>query len=126
MASAYKSSTSSFSLSEQWLLMAAAIILCAIFGYVVYDAVMSTAAELLQRLLMISPLLLVIAVHLLSTSNPLSIPMPGSEPDAIHRAGGSPWEYKISSPYFGVIFIYVLYICFYENNTKKRIRLLLE
>ncbi|KAK4607986.1 hypothetical protein RGQ29_001704 [Quercus rubra] len=89
--SAPRSRASSLSLSEMWLLMAAIIFICGFVGYVIYDAVMATAAELLQRLLVISPLLLVIAVHWLSTGSHFNLPMPGSEPGAIHRAGGSPW-----------------------------------
>lgn len=91
MAAVPRSRMSSFSLSEQWLLMAAIIFICGFLGYVVYDAIMATASELLGRLLVISPLLLIIAVHWLSTGGHLSVPMPGSEPGSIHRAGGSPW-----------------------------------
>ncbi|KAL5765209.1 hypothetical protein ACOSP7_017492 [Xanthoceras sorbifolium] len=92
MASSYSTSrTSSFTVSEQWLLMAAATLVCGFLGYLAYDAVMATASELLQRLLVISPLLLIFAVHWLSSGTQLSLPIPGSEPDAIHRAGGSPW-----------------------------------
>nr|KYP41098.1 hypothetical protein KK1_037548 [Cajanus cajan] len=71
--------------------MGATALVCGFVGYLVYDAVMATASELLQRLLVISPLLLIIIVHWLSTGTHISFPMPGSEPSAIHRAGGSPW-----------------------------------
>ncbi|XAR62890.1 hypothetical protein NMG60_11017807 [Bertholletia excelsa] len=77
--------------SEKWVLMGAATLIGAFFGYLVYDAIMSTAAELLQRVLIISPLLLIVALHCLSSTRGLTIPMPGSEPDDIHRAGASPW-----------------------------------
>ncbi|EEF28770.1 uncharacterized protein LOC8276115 [Ricinus communis] len=83
--------SSSFSFSREWLLMAATVLFCGFLGYLVYDAIMSTASELLERLLVISPLVLVIAVHWLSSGSHFSIPMPGSEPGAFHRAGGSPW-----------------------------------
>lgn len=83
------------SFSEQWLIMVGITILaCGFLAYVIYDAVVVTAADLLHRLLMVSPVLLVLAVHWLSTvppANRLNFPMPGSEPDAIHRAGTSPW-----------------------------------
>lgn len=91
MASSSRPNTSIIRLSELWLLMAPIIFACGFCTYVVCDAIMATAAELWHRLLIISPLLLVIAVHWLSTSNRFSIPMPGTEPGAIHRAGGSPW-----------------------------------
>ncbi|KAI9196834.1 hypothetical protein LWI28_027423 [Acer negundo] len=85
------SRTPSFIVSEQWPLMAAAMFVCGFFGYLVYDAIMATASELLQRLLVVSPLLLIFAVHWLSSGIQLSLPILGSDPDAIHRAGGSPW-----------------------------------
>ncbi|KAF3965764.1 hypothetical protein CMV_010074 [Castanea mollissima] len=75
--SAPRSRASSLSLSEMWLLMAAIIFICGFVGYVIYDAIMATASELLQRLLVISPLLLVIAVHWLSTGSHFNLPIPG-------------------------------------------------
>uniref|UniRef100_A0A7C8Z429 Uncharacterized protein n=1 Tax=Opuntia streptacantha TaxID=393608 RepID=A0A7C8Z429_OPUST len=83
---------------ENWVLMIMLILLGGIFGYIIYDVVMSTASELLQRLLIISPLLIVIAVHWLSrmpASSSLSFLLPGSNPGDIHRAGGSPWVWHL-------------------------------
>lgn len=80
--------------AENWAIMILILVLCGILGYIIYDAVMVTASELLQRLLMISPLLIVITVHWISTkpsSSCLSFLLPGSNPGDIHRAGGSPW-----------------------------------
>lgn len=73
----------------------ATILFLGFLGHVVYVAVMDTASELLQRLLVILPLLLVVVVHWMSTGSHLNLPMPGSEPSAIHRAGGSPWGVSI-------------------------------
>ncbi|KAG2675705.1 hypothetical protein I3760_12G017900 [Carya illinoinensis] len=93
MASCLRSRPSSFSPSDQWFLMTATICICAYMVlYVIYDAIMATVSDFMQRLMVISPLLLVIAIHWLSTGRHLiSLPIPGSEPGAIHRAGGSPW-----------------------------------
>ncbi|XP_014508347.1 uncharacterized protein LOC106767898 [Vigna radiata var. radiata] len=91
MGSSMSRSGSGLSFSEKWLLMAGTGLICGFVGYIVYDAIMATASELVQRLLVISPLLLIIIVHWLSTGTQISFPMPGSEPSAIHRAGGSPW-----------------------------------
>lgn len=99
MASAPRSSSLLSNLTDNWLLLATTTLICVFAGYVVYDAVMATVSELLQRLLVISPLLLVIVVHWLSTGSQVNIGIPGSEPGAIHRAGGSPW---------GVAFVLVL------------------
>ncbi|KAF8403936.1 hypothetical protein HHK36_012043 [Tetracentron sinense] len=93
MAPHTKTNTSCSGLSEQRLLVVVVTLLCGLLWCIVYDAIMVTAAEQFKRLLMVLPLLLVAAVHWLSTTHPstsLSFPMPGSEPDAIHRAGGSP------------------------------------
>ncbi|QCD83647.1 uncharacterized protein LOC114179653 [Vigna unguiculata] len=84
-------SGSGLSFSETWVVMAGTAVICGFVGYIVYDAIMATASELVQRLVVISPLLLIIIVHCLSTGTQISFPMPGSEPTAIHRAGGSPW-----------------------------------
>ena len=81
----------SFGSWDQWFIAIVAIVLSVILGYLVYDVVKSTAAEMFRSLLMISPLILIIVVHWLSTPHWFNIPMPGSEPGAIHRAGGSPW-----------------------------------
>ncbi|KAL9455378.1 hypothetical protein AB3S75_010739 [Citrus x aurantiifolia] len=91
MASSARSRPLSACLTEQWFLKAAMILACGFLGYLVYDAVMATASELLQRLLVVSPLILIIIVHWLSAGSQVSLPIPGSEPSAIHRAGGSPW-----------------------------------
>ncbi|KAI4383668.1 hypothetical protein MLD38_009477 [Melastoma candidum] len=91
MVSAARTIVSGFNFSEQWIVTAVSVLLGGIFGYIVYGAVMATASELLQRLLVISPLLIIILVHWLSSDDQLSIPIRGSEPGAIHRAGGSAW-----------------------------------
>ncbi|XVF19176.1 hypothetical protein REPUB_Repub11eG0087500 [Reevesia pubescens] len=86
--------------------MTVTILVCGFLGYVIYDAIMATASELLQCLLVISPLLLVVVVHWMSTGSNLKFPMLVLEPGAIHRAGGSPW---------GVAFVLLLLfflICF--------------
>ncbi|KAG5566190.1 hypothetical protein RHGRI_001955 [Rhododendron griersonianum] len=106
------SPTRSSMLPQQWFLMAAATLLCALLGYIVYGAVMSTAAELLQRLLMVSPLLLVIAVHWLSSSHGLDLRVPGTEPGAIHRAGGSPW---------GIAFVLLLLLFLISFQPSQRL-----
>ncbi|KAJ0020214.1 hypothetical protein Pint_31345 [Pistacia integerrima] len=97
--------------SEEWLLKAATIFVCGFLGYLVYDAIMATASDLWQRLLVISPLLLIIAVHWLSSGSQLNLPIPGSEPGAIHRAGGSPW---------GVAFVLLLlfFLISYQSSSS--------
>lgn len=101
MASTTRTVLAGFNFSDQWIIAAVTILVSGIFGYVVYGAVMATVSELLQHLLVISPLLLVIAAHWLSSDEQLSIPIPGSEPGSIHRAGGSAW---------GVAFVLVLLV----------------
>ncbi|ESR59113.1 hypothetical protein CICLE_v10018265mg [Citrus x clementina] len=78
-------------ITEQWLLKAVGILVCGFLGYLLYDTVMAAPSELLQRLLVMSPLILIITVHWLSSGSQDSLPIPGSEPGAFHPARGSPW-----------------------------------
>ncbi|KAI4385354.1 hypothetical protein MLD38_003391 [Melastoma candidum] len=84
MVSTARTIIAGFNFSEQWIVTAVSILVGGIFSYVVYGVVMATVSELLQHLLVISPLLIVILVHWLSSADQLSIPIPGSEPCAIH------------------------------------------
>ncbi|KAI4373702.1 hypothetical protein MLD38_011796 [Melastoma candidum] len=106
MASATKSIIAGFNFSEQWIITAVTILMSGVFGYIIYGAVMATASELLQSLLVISPLLLVVAVHWLSSSDQISIPILGSEPASIHRAGGSAWGVAV------ILMLLFAVICF--------------
>ncbi|OVA20705.1 hypothetical protein BVC80_881g68 [Macleaya cordata] len=103
--SSSSSSSSSFGLTEQRIAMGVmVIVVCGFVWYIVYDAIMVTAAEQLKPLLMVSPLLLVIVVHWLSMEPTASTSSSrrqlinynnmnnmGEPAGAIHRAGGSPW-----------------------------------
>ncbi|KAF5748818.1 hypothetical protein HS088_TW04G00778 [Tripterygium wilfordii] len=87
MAAASIPKSSNFLFWEHWFLMTATVIVCAFLGYVVYDAVMATASEVLQRLLVISPLIMMIAVHWLSAlfslqEQEVSLGWPYIEPEA--------------------------------------------
>ncbi|KAG9459850.1 hypothetical protein H6P81_004358 [Aristolochia fimbriata] len=84
--------------SEQRILALASLAFVFFFvWYVVYEAIMVTAAEQLKRLLVVSPLLIVVVVHWLSALpsstryTPTTFAVPDYEPGSIHRAGGSPW-----------------------------------
>ncbi|KAL9676366.1 hypothetical protein QQ045_004580 [Rhodiola kirilowii] len=76
---ASSSNRSGFSSSEQVLLMLLSVFLCGFLAYSVYDAVMAAAANLVQRFLMISPLLVVIAVHWLMSTR--------TDPGAVIQSG---------------------------------------
>lgn len=94
----YDTSSCSSRRQNYWSFKALLIMLCFLIGYIIYDVIMATAAELFQRLLIISPLLIIFVVHWLSptstappSSSLVGFLFPGSDPDDIHRAGGSPW-----------------------------------
>ncbi|GLJ12449.1 hypothetical protein SUGI_0191000 [Cryptomeria japonica] len=59
--------------------------------YMSYESVFEEVMEQVKLVLMLSPLLLLIMVHWLSVVEKPYIPLPPSEPNAIHRAGSSPW-----------------------------------
>ncbi|XP_042455366.1 uncharacterized protein LOC122040063 [Zingiber officinale] len=62
--------------------------------YMAYESVLESLLDQLRLGLMLSPLLLLLLVHLLSNDNlrwvSFFVPLP-SERESFHRAGGSPW-----------------------------------
>ncbi|KAF7840265.1 peroxidase 7-like [Senna tora] len=86
--------SSSLSFSEHWLLATTMALICGSLSYIVYDAIMATASELLQRLLMISPLLLILIVHCLSTATAKS----GENYDQSYDDDDDDKQYGSSSP----------------------------
>ncbi|RRT71029.1 hypothetical protein B296_00032198 [Ensete ventricosum] len=61
--------------------------------YMTYESVFESLFDQLKFLLMMSPLVLLLVVHWLSSDERLRVPffIPLPERDSFHRAGGSPW-----------------------------------
>lgn len=61
--------------------------------YINYEPVLESMFDQLKLVVMVSPLLLLLAVHLLSSDmgRQFSSLIPLPEKDSLHRAGGTPW-----------------------------------
>lgn len=59
--------------------------------YMAYESALEDTMDQLKLFLMISPLILLLAVRCMSKTGIPTIALPRSEPNAIHRAGSSPW-----------------------------------
>lgn len=77
--------------------------------YMAYESAMEDTVDQLKLYLMISPLLLLLAVRCWSKTGIPTIPLPPSEPNAIHRAGSSPWG-------VGLLVILLLLMISYQST----------
>lgn len=77
--------------------------------YMAYESAMEDTVDQLKLYLMISPLLLLLAVRCWSKTGIRTIPLPPSEPNAIHRAGSSPWG-------VGLLVILLLLMISYQST----------
>lgn len=59
--------------------------------YMTYESALEGLMDQLNVVLILCPVLLLLIVHWLSVVEKPTLPLPRSEPNAIHRAGGSPW-----------------------------------
>ncbi|XP_022157357.1 uncharacterized protein LOC111024080 [Momordica charantia] len=99
--------------SEQWLLATVALITFGFLAYAIYDAAVASVAELFQRIVVVSPLLLVVAVHWLSIGG-------GSSGCGTQAAVGFPWGVGlllllILFPWSAALLLLLLYFFFLTN-----------
>ncbi|GLJ17822.1 hypothetical protein SUGI_0311680 [Cryptomeria japonica] len=59
--------------------------------YLTFESTLEESMDQLKIVFMIVPLILLLAVRWLSVGRPVAGILPRVEPDAIHRAGSSPW-----------------------------------
>ncbi|KAA0042234.1 uncharacterized protein LOC105436341 [Cucumis sativus] len=105
--------SSSLSFSDQWLLATIALIIFGFLAYAVYDAAVASASEVFQRLVVVSPLLLVVAVHWLSLGRDGGY-------NNNHSAVGFPWGVGfllllLLFPWSVAILLLLLYFFFLTN-----------
>lgn len=59
--------------------------------YMTYESALEGFMDHFNMVLILCPVMLLLIVHWLSVVEKPALPFPRSEPNAIHRAGGSPW-----------------------------------
>lgn len=84
--------------------------------YMSYESVFVTLANQIRLLIMMSPLVLLLVVHLMSTNErqhvPFFIPLPDQR-DSLHHAGGSPWG-------VGLVLVFLLFMVSYQSYFHER------
>lgn len=83
--------------------------------YINYESMVEDLMDHLKLALMLSPLLLILAVHLLSryqNHQPLPLPLPLPEHNSIHRAGGSPWGVAL-------VLLLVFFMISYHSSIRE-------
>lgn len=94
------------------LLIFLLILLLPIFlsWYSNYEPIIEQVFDHLHLTIMLLPLMLLLAVHVLSSYDPRSVPLSVffSERESIHRAGGSPWG-------LGVVLVVVLFMISHQS-----------
>nr|XP_009799302.1 PREDICTED: uncharacterized protein LOC104245395 [Nicotiana sylvestris] len=82
--------------------------------YINYESIFEGIMDQMKLVLMVSPLLLLLVVHLLSSlekSNLFFIPLPDQE--SFHRAGGTPWG-------VGLLLVLLLFMISYQSDFRER------
>ena len=83
--------------------------------YINYEPVLDSMFDQLKLILMVSPLLLLLAVHWLSSDLgrqfPSLIPLP--QRDSLHRAGGTPWG-------VGFLLVFFFFMISYQSYFHER------
>ncbi|WOH09240.1 hypothetical protein DCAR_0728696 [Daucus carota subsp. sativus] len=83
--------------------------------YIHYESLFEALFDQIKLVLIVSPLLLLLALHLLSnfdtTWSSFLVPLP--EKDSFHRAGGSPWGVAL-------VLVLLLFLVSYQSDFRER------
>ncbi|KAF6149349.1 hypothetical protein GIB67_016887 [Kingdonia uniflora] len=83
--------------------------------YINYESIFEGIFDQLKLVFIISPLVLLLVVHCLSSDErnriPFMIPLP--EQDSLHRAGGSPWG-------VGLVLVLLFFMISYQSSFHER------
>ncbi|KAI3856484.1 hypothetical protein MKW92_036619 [Papaver armeniacum] len=121
MSSSYYSSSNQYHQSPSL-----PIHLCFFFGilllflsfswYINYESMFEDMMDQFKLILIISPLLLLLVVHWLSSDDrrrvPLIFTLPDSK-DSLHRAGGTPWG-------VGFVLVFLMFMVSYQSSFHER------
>ncbi|KAK4344836.1 hypothetical protein RND71_035012 [Anisodus tanguticus] len=81
--------------------------------YINYESIFEGIMDQMKLVLMVSPLLLLLVVHLLSCleKSLFFIPLPDQE--SFHKAGGTPWG-------VGLLLVLLLFMISYQSDFRER------
>lgn len=121
----YSSSSSSSSYSSQpplpvhlCFFLLILLMFVGLSWYINYEPVLESMLDQVKLFLSVSPLLLLLLVHLLSNDDyrygrRLSDYIPSPEKDSLHRAGGTPWG-------VGFLLVFLFFLISYHSYFQER------
>ncbi|OIT07884.1 PREDICTED: uncharacterized protein LOC109240782 [Nicotiana attenuata] len=81
--------------------------------YTNYESIFEGIMDQFKLVLMVSPLLLLLIVHLFSSLEKSVSFIPLPEKDSFHRAGGTPWG-------VGILLVLLLFMISYHSGFRER------
>ncbi|KAL3537277.1 hypothetical protein ACH5RR_000643 [Cinchona calisaya] len=81
--------------------------------YINYENIFEPLFDQIKLVLMVSPLLLLLVVHLLSCLEKSWVFVPFPEQDSLHRASGTPWG-------VGLLLVILLFMVSYQSDLRER------
>ncbi|KAF3675897.1 hypothetical protein FXO37_05614 [Capsicum annuum] len=84
--------------------------------YINYESIFEGIMDQFKFILMLSPLVLLLVVHLLSSFEKALFFIPLPEQDSFHRAGGTPWG-------VGLLLVLLLFMISYHTDLRERWRM---
>ncbi|KAI3444923.1 hypothetical protein Pfo_001588 [Paulownia fortunei] len=81
--------------------------------YINYESIFEGLFNQIKLIIMVSPLLLLLAVHLLSTLERSLFFIPLPEQDSFHKAGGTPWG-------VGLLLVLLFFMISYQSDFRER------
>ncbi|KAF3613173.1 hypothetical protein BC332_02807 [Capsicum chinense] len=81
--------------------------------YINYESIFEGIMDQFKFILMLSPLVLLLVVHLLSSFEKALFFIPLPEQDSFHRAGGTPWG-------VGLLLVLLLFMISYHTDLRER------
>ncbi|KAL6495647.1 hypothetical protein OROGR_030210 [Orobanche gracilis] len=81
--------------------------------YINYESIFEGLLDQIKLFLMLSPLLLLLAVHLLSTMQRSFFLIPLPEQDYLHKSGGTPWG-------VGLLLVLLFFMISYQSDLRER------
>lgn len=80
--------------------------------YINYESMWEDLMDQVKLVLMLSPVLLILVVHWLSTSDDRRLFIPLPEPESIHKVGGSPWGVAL-------LLIFLIYMISFHKSLRE-------
>lgn len=81
--------------------------------YINYESIFEDMMNQLKLVVILSPLILLVVVHFMSSGFSILNPIFPGEQDSLHRAGGSPWG-------VAALLVFLLFMVSYQSSLQEK------